>query len=261
MLDSDSLTVTGIDMVVRVTTDRAAGSVKRFGPRRYHGLVCQLGGASKYVVDGKEALLNEAGNILYLEEGVPYNVYGLERSDCIAVNFHLCAPSGTRAFLFKPRSFGTLRSLFFELLTEWNTPRAGHVARCLSTLYRIMALMDEQYVEQLLPVARLREIQKVGEYMEAHYGDAELSVEEAMRQAKLGRTHLRNQFGQVYGMTPRQYLTNLRIARAKELLTATDDTVTEIARRCGYDSLYSFSRSFSRETGYSPTDYRKEYFS
>lgn len=255
--NSDEWTITSIDMVVHVL-GKSPSSVKEFGPRRYHGLVCQLGGLSRYAVEGQTPLLHEPGTILYLPQDVPYKVYGLEANDCIAVNFHLLNTPNLPGFLFQPRTFTLWKNLFSELLTAWNTHRSGHMARCRSMLYQMLAMLSEQMAEQALPQTRLREITAVGDYLSAHLADPALSVEEAAERVSLSTTHLRNQFRQVYGMPPKQYLTSLRLSLARELLAATSLPITEIAARCGYDSLYNFSRSFRQAMGLSPSAYREE---
>lgn len=64
-------------------------------------------------------------------------------------------------------------------------------------------------------------------------------------------------FKQYIGMPPMQYLTSIRIAKAKGLLESTDYNVTEIASIVGYDNPLYFSRIFKKLTGQSPLGYRK----
>lgn len=58
------------------------------------------------------------------------------------------------------------------------------------------------------------------------------------------------------GMTPMQYITSLRITRAKDLLRSTDYSVQEIGAMAGYENPLYFSRIFKKYTGYSPSEYR-----
>lgn len=58
------------------------------------------------------------------------------------------------------------------------------------------------------------------------------------------------------GMTPMQYVTSLRITRAKELLSSTDYSIQEIGALVGYENPLYFSRIFKKQTGSSPSAYR-----
>ena len=58
-------------------------------------------------------------------------------------------------------------------------------------------------------------------------------------------------------MSPMQYIISLRIANAQRLLGTMDYNVTEIASIVGYDNPLYFSRLFKKQTGLSPSEYRK----
>lgn len=65
-------------------------------------------------------------------------------------------------------------------------------------------------------------------------------------------------FKRYMGITPMQYLTSIRIGKAKELLKNTNYSIQEIGGLVGYENPLYFSRIFHKETGYSPSAYRKE---
>jgi AraC-like DNA-binding protein len=65
-------------------------------------------------------------------------------------------------------------------------------------------------------------------------------------------------FKDSYGETPGQYRSRRRVERARELLRTSNATVTEICLLVGFSSLGSFSASFARTVGLSPTQYRQE---
>lgn len=76
--------------------------------------------------------------------------------------------------------------------------------------------------------------------------------------AGCSRFHFLRSFQAAYGETPGAYLTRRRIERAKDLLRATNLTVTEICFLVGFSSLGSFSARFSELVGLSPSTYRTE---
>lgn len=69
--------------------------------------------------------------------------------------------------------------------------------------------------------------------------------------------HFSRVFKQRVGMNLSEYITTKRIVRAKELLLETDDNISSIAERCGFDSLPHFHRMFKRMLGMTPAAYRR----
>lgn len=74
--------------------------------------------------------------------------------------------------------------------------------------------------------------------------------------ALLSPTHLRRTFRAAFGESPHSYLCRRRIERACSLLRSTDRSVTDIARAVGYESLGTFTRTFVRLIGETPTRHR-----
>ena len=83
-----------------------------------------------------------------------------------------------------------------------------------------------------------------------------LSVAELARTAGCSTSHFIRSFRSAFGETPHAYLRRRRVERAKELLRATDASVTEVCFAAGFGSLGSFSAAFKEVTGHSPTGYR-----
>lgn len=73
---------------------------------------------------------------------------------------------------------------------------------------------------------------------------------------KCSVSHFRRLFTARHGIAPHKMLQGCRIKAACELLAYGNANVSETAARCGFSSIYSFSRAFRRETGISPKNYR-----
>jgi len=83
----------------------------------------------------------------------------------------------------------------------------------------------------------------------------ELTLNEIARAACMSKFHFVRLFKKYYGKTPYQYLTEVRMAKAKELLTA-GHTVSETCYLLGFSSLSSFSILFKKMAGVAAIDYR-----
>lgn len=76
-------------------------------------------------------------------------------------------------------------------------------------------------------------------------------------QANLSPYHFLRVYKRAFRETPHEYLTRLRIERAKTLLARGSHNVTEACFEVGFSSLGSFSTLFARRVGLSPSEYRR----
>jgi AraC-like DNA-binding protein len=83
-----------------------------------------------------------------------------------------------------------------------------------------------------------------------------LTVDDLARAARLSRAHFSREFRREFGESPHAYLLTRRLERAASLLRTTDRSVAEICFAVGLQSVGSFTSSFSRTYGISPTAYR-----
>lgn len=87
------------------------------------------------------------------------------------------------------------------------------------------------------------------------YGEP-VTVDDMARAAGYSRAHFSRAFRLTFGQPPHAYLITRRLERAASLLRITDRPVVEICHAVGWDSVGSFTSSFSRTYGLSPARYR-----
>lgn len=95
-------------------------------------------------------------------------------------------------------------------------------------------------------------------YIEHHFASPSMSLNEVAAQVNLSPSHFSTVFSQETGQTFKEYLTDLRIARAKELLRTTVLRSFEIADQIGYNDPHYFSFVFRKITGLSPKEFRQQ---
>src|SRR3954471_13510999 len=107
----------------------------------------------------------------------------------------------------------------------------------------------------LTPVPPGRHLLRAKDLADARYREP-LDVPALARAAHLSPAHFSREFRRAFGETPHQYLLTRRLERAAALLRATDRSVTDICLAVGLRSVGSFTTSFGRTYGMSPTAYR-----
>lgn len=92
-------------------------------------------------------------------------------------------------------------------------------------------------------------------YINQHYTEP-LSRQEIAQAVGYNESYISHIFADQLNTTLTRYVTSLRINEAKQLLTETDMTVSQMAAHLGFGCIRSFNRAFIKETGKTPTDYR-----
>lgn len=101
-------------------------------------------------------------------------------------------------------------------------------------------------------------ITKAKRYLADHYDDAELTLAKVAEHVGLSEKYFTNRFTKETGETFSNYLTQLRIQKARELLRTTTFKSYEIGEMVGYRNAEHFTRMFKKETGCTPAQYRKQ---
>ena len=96
----------------------------------------------------------------------------------------------------------------------------------------------------------------LNDYMEIHYSDPMLTIEELQTASDLTEDAFVQQMHNSTGMKPREYVTDYRLRKAVDLLENTQDSIADIAFHCGFANPGLFTRIFQEKTGISPLKYR-----
>jgi AraC-like DNA-binding protein len=111
---------------------------------------------------------------------------------------------------------------------------------------------------QMAFVPPARHLLRAKDLADSHYFEP-LTVDDLAAAAKLSRAHFSREFRRAFGESPHAYLLTRRLERAAALLRNTDRSVAEICFAVGLQSVGSFTTSFTRTYGMSPTVYRRSF--
>jgi AraC-like DNA-binding protein len=110
--------------------------------------------------------------------------------------------------------------------------------------------------ENLPKLDLYRRIVQAKLFIDSNYAER-IDAGEIANEACYSKFHFIRTFKSIYGRTPHQYLTHVRIERAKELLEQ-EVSVTEACVAVGFDSLGSFTSLFKRRAGVTPSEYQRQ---
>jgi transcriptional regulator GlxA family with amidase domain len=107
-------------------------------------------------------------------------------------------------------------------------------------------------------VPTVRHLLRAKDLADARYPEP-LGVDDLACAAGLSRAHFSREFRRAFGVSPHSYLLTRRLERAAALLRTTDRSVSDICFAVGLRSVGSFTTSFTRTYGMSPTAYRETF--
>lgn len=157
------------------------------------------------------------------------------------------------------RAYRTFLNDFEECLTAYNqvTPLHAHITYTFGALFaQFMLGQMHQASQATVDRSTARRILDVKRWLDRHYNE-EIAIPLLAQKANLSPNWFTAAFRQVVGVTPKAYLTTLRLEHALYLLQETELTVTDIAYRVGYGDLANFIHSFEKRYRESPREYRK----
>ncbi len=127
----------------------------------------------------------------------------------------------------------------------------GLLAGRVLTAHRSNLMEDAKISPSQIMIAR-----EVAYWLETHAAEG-VQIGELANRLNMNRSYVTHCFKKVYGLSPRAYLTNLRIREAKRLLQETGDTVEQIADRLSFSSSGHLIRAFRTAMGVTPQQFRK----
>ena len=130
------------------------------------------------------------------------------------------------------------------------------ILRLLEVFSQHLAIAAEQIATQQTH-AEPPMIERARKLIEERHGE-DLSLDEVAHTVNASTFHFCKMFKRATGMTFTEYLSMVRVAKAKKLLVNPQARISEVAFEAGFASLTHFNRMFRRITGQSPTDFRRQ---
>lgn len=241
-----NITITDIKEIFTVFSPK--GRFAKIENRKSFGLSFCIDGQITYIHNGNK-IISDKNHAIILPQGQTYTLYGDKTGNFPVINF-ACADvlcntvislpvQNTEAYI---KDFERLRSLsLFD----------GNRAEMMSVFYHILHRLSEQSpsCKVIMPAIK---------YLESNYQNPKLTNAELAEQCKINEIYFRRIFTSYYNMTPRQFLIDIRINKAKLLLSEGALKINAVAVKCGFSNQYHFCRVFKEKTGLTPTEYMKQ---
>lgn len=221
-----------------------------------------LDGKTEYRIGAKTYLFQKNDIFLFPPKAVHSGRTSRDNPwNFVYIVFRMEMNEATKAFFEKPvliwRSASeTLKKQFLDAVQVWSGKTALHQVKCkllcTEILYDLL-LSSLPYNN----VPHIQKLEKTRAYLQDHFRN-EININALADSVDMSISYYRHLFHQAYGCSPMQYLMDLRIENARDLLLSGEVNVTEAAHLSGFNDIYYFSSLFKRKTGYSPIQLLKK---
>ena len=158
--------------------------------------------------------------------------------------------TGADAYIVKPFNMDILRRTVHNLVNS---------RRLLRLKYERNDDLEEQVDDILLKSPDEKLLDRIMECINKNLNNSDLSVDMIADKAGISRVHLHRKMKELTGQTPHDFIRNIRLKKAAQLLTTQGMNVTEVMYACGFSNSASFSTVFKKYYGMSPRDYMREH--
>ncbi len=153
-----------------------------------------------------------------------------------------------------------VKHLMWLIAHEYNHFTVGSefiIKYAMIDLLIIITRIYEYSIKKVAPtVTKNDEIDRLMKYMRSNFG-YKLTLDFLAEQVHLSKEYLSRYFKRYTGKTILEFLTEIRISKAKEMLLTSSHSIEDIGTYCGYPSVSNFQKTFKKVTGFSPSRYRK----
>ena len=209
----------------------------------------------KTAYDFSYATINaETETVIYLPKGSVYRMNIEKRSKYICVDFDFEHSDTPRTAEVYNNLSTSVTNEFMKLFYNRNRLDPWGLPETFSSIYKIYAAaLRSKYKSYSQSSAKTAEAIK---YMLENYSNPEFSVSDVAQKLGISQMHLRRLIKAKLNTSPIQYITHLRIEKAKNMLQSSNLMISEIAALSGFSDQYYFSREFKSIVGISPTNYK-----
>ena len=234
--------------------------------RRDYQLLYIYEGKAHFYFDGVERIVNKGEMVLFR----PYDhqsYFYFPKDKCQSYWVHFTGSEVDKILdyyqlpnkenIFYSSTSPEYKWLFEQMIRELQLCRANYQELLTMALRHIFLLINRYLKESKKSgISAYNEVEHAIRYFNEHYKE-DINIEDYAKSLHMSACWFNRRFKQVTKVTPLQYIISIRIANAKTLLETKDYNVAETAREVGFSNPLYFTRLFTKNTGVSPSEYKK----
>lgn len=218
----------------------------------YHDLTIVLKGKMKYAVAGESMVISE-GEAMYCPTNTYMTREQSDKASYLSINFttklNEPLPLGSHLHNVSSHEINNYIEMISYILRKPDFHNDEKLYHLVSLL--LLKVLEQQEVLHPMPY-----VEKIKAYIGENF-QKDITLKSVSKYINLHPSYCSTIFKRNEGKSVTEYINNLRISYAKELLESSQYRVGEVGAMCGIPDPYYFSRVFSKICGISPSEYRK----
>jgi len=244
---SDFKMISALSIYGKFTTNNA-------NPRPFCALSYRTVGNAVFSFNSKgrtETIETSSGDIIFVPKGLAYRVEN-DYEELFCIHFTADGLPLDRIIRITPDNAKTFETLFVSLVNCWHEKKPGYYYESSMMCFKILSLIHKQ--QKSSSVIYDTVIHNAIACIHKHFTDPELSIADLASMSALSESHFRKKFRLAVGVSPLQYINDLRCSYAVELLESKFYKVYEVAEMSGFNDSKYFSTVIKKRTGKSPIE-------
>lgn len=234
--------------IIGVEHLQGAAGTFQVAPREYSALAFRIHGTTAITAGGRQYTLRP-NEILYMPQALAYTAQYVD-TEMLVIHF-ITAGNDPAPEVYGADRSGRLYDAFRQAHTLWQTKDQGYGVDTIAQLYHIFGLLCHREARRNLPANFLTAV----DYIHTNFKDPDLSAATICQSAGIGQTNFRLLFQKHYQKTPVEYITDLRLEWARNLI-ASGMPVEQAAAESGFNDPKYFARTVKKHYGCTPRQWK-----
>jgi len=217
----------------------------------------------KISVSGEKHYINEANNFSFIIPKTDYRSNSIiYPTEVIGVFFEAELPPDIENNIFSsnfsmPGCSETIKNAFRNMSHIYYSKQDNYQLKIKKEMYSVFSLIADKIDNLNLKNSNYYTIRAADEYIKANYTKEDISVEQLAEICKITPAYFCRIFKDVFGVSPKKFIIDLKMKTAGEYLSFTSTPISEISKSLGYNELSYFTTAFKNHFGVTPSQYRK----
>lgn len=224
--------------------------------RIYDSISIRLNGSGRFKTNSEE-FTAKRGSLIYLPKTCHYHQTS-QKETIIAIHFiNYSFYHTNKAEIISPENYDITEQIITEMYDVWKEKKPGYKYRCSSLLYSLLYELNRQaYNDKISAVTKDGKITAAIDYIHVNFRNEQITISQLAEMCAVSETYFRKLFKQIYSVSPNQYIINLRLEYACQLLQSHLYTIAETSEKAGFSDTKYFSRLFHKRFGRTPREFQ-----